>query len=74
VAFVRTTFVRLADTAGRGGFDVIVVCGGWVVAGLNVVRECRLVPTFVPTMTSGGAVTTGRGGGGGGLVLADAAG
>ena len=74
VAFVRTMFVRPADTAGGGGFDVVVVCGGLVGAGLKVVRESKLVPTFVPTMTSGGAVTTGRGEGGGGLVLTDAAG
>lgn len=74
VAFVRTMFVRLADTAGRGGFDA-TVCGGLVGVGLNVVRESRLVPTFVPTITSGGAVmTTGRGLGGGGLVLTDTVG
>ena len=81
MAFVRTMFVRPADTAGGGGFDAVVICGRFVVCGglvgggLNVVRESRLVPTFVPTMTSGGAVmTTGRGWDGGGLVLTDATG
>ena len=80
VAFVRTMFVRLADTVGGGGFDAVVVCGRFVVCGglvgggLNVVRESRLVPTFVPTMTSGGAVAIGCGEGGGGLVLTGAVG
>ena len=75
VTFVRTMFVGLADTAGGGGFDaVVVVCGGLVGAGLDVVRESKLVPTFVPTMTSGGVVMTGRSGVGGGLVLTDTTG
>ena len=81
MAFVKTTFVRLADAADIGGFDAVIVCGGFVICGglvgadLIVVRESRLVPTFVPTMTKGGAVmTTVRVGGGSGLVLTDTTG
>ena len=76
--FVRATFVGFNDSAGGGGFDFVVVggglvsgglvSGGFVNTGLDWVGGIRLVPTFVPTMTSGGASTTG-GGGGGGLVL-----
>lgn len=72
--FVRVVFVGFNDSAGGGGFDSVVVggglvSGGFVSIGLVLVGGSRLVPTFVPTMTSGGASTTGGGGGGDGLVL-----
>ena len=77
--FVRATFVGFNDSAGGGGFDSIVVGGGFVVGGLvgggfvstglDWVGGSRLVPMFVPTMTSGGASTTDGGDGGDGLVL-----
>ena len=70
VIFGGTMFVGLANTAGGGGFDAVVIGGGLVGVGLNLVRESRLVPTFVPTITSG-AMTIGRCGG---LVLTGAAG
>ena len=77
--FVRVALVRFNDSAGGGGFDSVIVgdgfvsgklvSGGFVSTGLDWVGGSRLVPTFVPTMTSGRASTTGGGGGGDGLVL-----
>ena len=77
--FVRAAFVRFNDSAGGGGFDSVIggdgfvsgklVSGRFVSTGLDWVGGSRLVPTFVPTMTSGRASTTGGGGCGAGLFL-----
>lgn len=72
--FVRTAFVGFNDFVGEGGLDSVVVGGrlvndGFASIGFDWVGGIRLVPTFVPTITSGGASTTGGGGGGDGLVL-----
>ena len=69
--FVGAVFVGFNDSAEGGGFDSVVAGGGFVgggfaSTGFEMVGGSRLVPTFVPTMTSGRASTTG---GGDGLVL-----
>ena len=64
-------FVKFNDFAGGGGFDSVIVGGGFVGTGfgVGVAGGSRLVPTFVPTMTSGLDSMTSGGVGGGRLVL-----
>ena len=71
--FVRAAFVGFNNFTGGGGFDSVVGDGwfgdGFVGTSFDWVGGSKWVPTFVPTITSGGVSTTGDGGGGDGLFL-----
>src|SRR5579859_1517213 len=75
-AFVGLALVGPGGASTGGGFDATLAGAGLVKTERAGIAGSRLVPTFVPIITSGGVVMTGDGGGGtaGGLVSAGAAG
>ena len=77
LAFVGLAFVERDNAWTGGGCDSTLAGGGLLSSVVGGVSGIKLVPTFVPIITSGGALITGgkdAGGGGGGLVLIGATG